>query len=271
MDDCEVDVQKTFSAVDTSQEGGIGVTVCNKTCMFTKSAKTSGFVNICDSASITSVNDALCSNINELDDLSAGPCDTFSSSDFEDKQCLIYHKVTNNDEQSLESNDHLSLISAHSFHSDCYPFSEFTGETAIQHSDDVSDIYSSPCSSLHSLCGSSVSQAGKSRRFGRRFESSIIADCLCESTYLKCNHSEGIRQLSEPALLKYSDESISPELLRVDSLPTLGSSFNFLENELTSEDVSNEGDGDETCEINKEPIVIPKKKDQSCGNHFEFI
>lgn len=272
MSDCEVDVQKAFSTVDTSQEGDTCVNACCKTCVFAKSGKTSDFVNICDSASVTSVNDALCSTIIELSDSSDTPCDTFSSNDFEDKQCFSYHKVKNEDEQSVESNDHLSLFSAHSFHSDCYPCSELNVETRVQHSDDASDIHSSPCSSLHSLCGCCVSQAGRSCRFGKCFESSIIADYLRESTYLKCKHSERIRQLSEPALLKYSDESVSPELLRMNSLPTLGSSFNFLESEIASEDISEYSEGDEeTCETIKQPITIPKKNDQSCGNHITIL
>ena len=92
-----------------------------------------------------------------------------------------------------------------------------------QTSDDVLGAFSSPNSSLHSICDGRFNGQSKSRRFGCRYNASILFDILHDSKILSCTSIEGFRQQSEPALLQYTDDIIAPELLRSESQPVLHS------------------------------------------------
>lgn len=92
-----------------------------------------------------------------------------------------------------------------------------------QTSDDVLGAFSSPNSSLHSICDGRFNGQSKSRRFGCRYNASILFDILHDSKILSCTSIEGFRQQSEPALLQYTDDMIAPELLRSESQPVLHS------------------------------------------------
>ena len=92
-----------------------------------------------------------------------------------------------------------------------------------QTSDDVLGAFSSPNSSLHSICDGRFNGQSKSRRFGCRYNGSILFDILHDSKILSCTSIEGFRQQSEPALLQYTDDMIAPELLRSESQPVLHS------------------------------------------------
>ena len=92
-----------------------------------------------------------------------------------------------------------------------------------QTSDDVLGAFSSPNSSLHSICDGRFNGQSKSRRFGCRYNASILFDILHDSKILSCTSIEGFRQQSEPALLQHTDDMIAPELLRSESQPVLHS------------------------------------------------
>ena len=92
-----------------------------------------------------------------------------------------------------------------------------------QTSDDVLGAFSSPNSSLHSICDGRFNGQSKSRRFGCRYNASVLYDILHDSKILSCTSIEGFRQQSEPALLQYTDDMIAPELLRSESQPVLHS------------------------------------------------
>ena len=92
-----------------------------------------------------------------------------------------------------------------------------------QTSDDVLGAFSSPNSSLHSICEGRFNGQSKSRRFGCRYNASVLFDILHDSKILSCTSIEGFRQQSEPALLQYTDDMIAPELLRSESQPILHS------------------------------------------------
>ena len=92
-----------------------------------------------------------------------------------------------------------------------------------QTSDDVLGAFSSPNSSLHSICEGRFNGQSRSRRFGCRYNASVLFDILHDSKILSCTSIEGFRQQSEPALLQHTDDMIAPELLRSESQPVLHS------------------------------------------------
>ena len=92
-----------------------------------------------------------------------------------------------------------------------------------QTSDDVLGAFSSPNSSLHSICEGRFNGQSRSRRFGCRYNASVLFDILHDSKILSCTSIEGFRQQSEPALLQHTDDMIAPELLRSESQPILHS------------------------------------------------
>ena len=92
-----------------------------------------------------------------------------------------------------------------------------------QTSDDVLGAFSSPNSSLHSICEGRFNGQSKSRRFGCRYNALVLFDILHDSKILSFTSIEGFRQQSEPALLQHTDDMIAPELLRSESQPVLHS------------------------------------------------
>lgn len=96
-------------------------------------------------------------------------------------------------------------------------------EISAPTSDDFLGCYSSPNSSLQSICGYTLNSVTKSRRYGRRYDPSVLSDMIRDPSYLSCSSIEGFRQQSEPALL-HPEDKVSPALLRSGSQPALTSS-----------------------------------------------